>query len=80
MRNLLRTLRICMRILARLNTSMHFRYKDMAKELGISERLLKDWVSKRLVPFIKIRRLVLFDPVKVKAALSKFERSQRGTL
>jgi hypothetical protein len=71
---------ICMRIFARLSTRMHLRYKDMAKELGISERLLKDWVSKRLVPFIKIRRLVLFDPAKVAAALSKFERSQRGTL
>lgn len=76
----MRILRICLHILARISTGVHFRYKDMAKELGISERLLKDWVSKRLVPFIKIRRLVLFDPVKVKAALSKFERSQRGTL
>ena len=70
----------CMRISARYGAAMHLRYKDMAKELGISERLLKDWVSRRLVPLIKVRRLVLFDPVKVEAALSKFERSQRGTL
>jgi excisionase family DNA binding protein len=76
----MRILRVCTRLFAPLSTGMHLRYKDMAKELGISERLLKDWVSKRLVPFIKIRRLVLFDPAKVEAALTKFERSQRGTL
>jgi hypothetical protein len=69
-----------MRNFARLSTRMHLRYKDMARELGISERLLKDWVSKRLVPFIKIRRLVLFDPGKVEAALAKFERSERRGL
>ena len=76
----MRILRVCMRNCARLSTRMHLRYKDMAKELGISERLLKDWVSKRLVPFIKIRRLILFDPVKVEAALAKFERSPRKGL
>lgn len=77
---LMRNLYICMHNFARVSTGMHLRYKDMARELGISERLLKDWVSKRLVPFIKVRRLVLFDPVKVEVALSRFERSQRGTL
>ena len=80
MRTSMRIWRICTANFARLSADMHLRYKDMAKELGISERLLKDWVSRRLVPFIKVRRLVLFDPVKVEAALSKFERSQRGTL
>jgi hypothetical protein len=69
-----------MRNFARLSTRMHLRYKVMARELGISERLLKDWVSKRLVPFIKVRRLVLFDPLKVEAALAKFERSERRGL
>jgi excisionase family DNA binding protein len=80
MRNSMRISRICMRIFARLSTNMHLRYKDMAKRLGISERTLKTWTSKRLIPFIKVQRLVLFDPAKVESALSRFERTQRGTL
>jgi hypothetical protein len=51
----------------------------MAKALGISERLLKNWVRDRVVPFTKIKRVVLFDPVKVEAALERFERQPRRT-
>jgi hypothetical protein len=46
----------------------------MAEALGVSERLLKNWVRDRVVPFTKIKRIVLFDPAKVEAALAKFER------
>ena len=48
----------------------------MAEALGISERLLKNWVRDRVVPFIKIGRCVLFDPTKVEAALARFEDSR----
>ena len=60
-------------------TIMHikYRYTQMAKALGISERLLKNWVRDRVVPFTKIKRVVLFDPVKVEAALERFERKPR---
>jgi len=53
------------------------RYKEMAKALGISERLLKNWVRDRIVPFIKIKRAVLFDPVEVDGALDHFKRKAR---
>jgi hypothetical protein len=53
------------------------RYAEMAEELGISERLLKSWVRDRVVPFTKIKRVVLFDPVKVDVALERFERQSR---
>ena len=53
------------------------RYPKMAEALGISERLLKNWVRDRVVPFTKIKRVVLFDPVKVEAALERFERKPR---
>jgi hypothetical protein len=60
-------------------TLMHikYRYTQMAEALGISERLLKNWVRDRVVPFTKIKRVVLFDPVKVEAALERFERKPR---
>ncbi len=53
---------------------MYLKYTEMAKELGVSVRTLKGWVADRVVPYIKIRRLVFFEPEKVGAALSKFER------
>ena len=56
------------------------RYKEMAQMLGISERSLKNWVSSRKVPYIKLGRIVLFDPAKVEAALAKYERHAIGKL
>jgi hypothetical protein len=49
----------------------------MAEALGISQRLLKNWVRDRVVPYTKINRVVLFDPTKVEAALGRFERRPR---
>lgn len=66
---------ICMRISALYCPDVQkLRYKEMAKVLGISERLLKNWVRDRIVPFIKIHRAVLFDPLEVDAALDHFKR------
>jgi hypothetical protein len=45
-----------------------------AKALSISQRTLGNLVLRRIIPSIKIRRLRLFDMVKVKAALEKFEQ------
>jgi hypothetical protein len=49
----------------------------MAETLGIPERLLKNWVRDRVVPYTKINRVVLFDPTKVEVALARFERQPR---
>jgi excisionase family DNA binding protein len=56
---------------------MYLRYPDMAQELGISLRTLKGWVADRLVPYVKVKRLVLFEPAKVRAALEKLERTAK---
>jgi hypothetical protein len=53
---------------------MYLRYPDMAAELGVSLRTLKGWVATRLIPYVKVKRVVLFEPVKVKAALERLER------
>jgi hypothetical protein len=62
---------------AKRNRIMYLRYPDMAQELGVSLRTLKGWVATRLVPYMKVNRLVLFEPAKVKAALEKLERKSR---
>lgn len=47
-----------------------------AARLNITDRQLRDWQARGLVPFIKIGRVVLFDPQRVDAALNKFERNK----
>jgi hypothetical protein len=50
------------------------REREQARLLGISVRTLRDWRAKRLIPYFKIGRVVMFDPKKVLPALGKFER------
>lgn len=48
--------------------------EEMAKLLGITARHLRNYQKDRLVPYLKINRVIRFDPDKVFAALQKFER------
>ena len=50
--------------------------KALADEIEISERCVSDWMARRLIPYIKVGRVILFDREKVLAALSKFERKE----
>jgi excisionase family DNA binding protein len=43
---------------------------EEAKRLHISIRLLKRWMHEETIPYLKIGRVVLFDPQAVDAALS----------
>jgi excisionase family DNA binding protein len=47
---------------------------ELAKALHVSDRLIRKWQAERLIPYIKIGRLTLFDEEKVMQALAKFER------
>jgi hypothetical protein len=51
--------------------------KTMAMDLKISVRQLREYQRYGIVPFIKLKRFVRFDPAKVRAALDKFERKAR---
>jgi len=50
--------------------------RALAAELAVSERLISDWLQKRLIPYMKVGRVLLFDREKVLASLSKFERKE----
>ena len=56
---------------------MYLRYPDMAAELGISLRTLKGWVADRLVPYVKVNRLVLFEPSKGQGGPGELERKAK---
>jgi hypothetical protein len=59
---------------ARMAEKKLLNYGAMSRQLGVAERTLRDWTFKRKVPSLRIgHRTVLFDPVRVRAALIKFE-------
>jgi excisionase family DNA binding protein len=51
---------------------------ELAKELHVSDRLIRKWQLTRVIPFMKVGKTVLFDFDKVLTALSKFERNAQA--
>jgi excisionase family DNA binding protein len=51
-------------------TRKYNRKKEEAERLGIGTRTLERWVVGRVIPFRKVGRILLFDPVEVDHALS----------
>jgi excisionase family DNA binding protein len=48
--------------------------KQLAAELGQSQRTIRSWIAARKIPFLKVgHRTMLFSPEKVLAALQKFK-------
>ena len=54
------------------------RYPTEAERLGICVRSLASLVAEKKVPIFKIGKIVLFDPVAVDAALSKYRVAYEG--
>jgi excisionase family DNA binding protein len=50
------------------------RQKELAEALHVSERCVRNWQERRIIPFVKIGRVVLFDFEKVMSSLERFER------
>jgi excisionase family DNA binding protein len=53
----------------------YLRPKQLAEWLNVSPRQVRYWQAERVIPFIKVGKTILFDPNKVQAALSRFERN-----
>jgi DNA-binding transcriptional MerR regulator len=47
------------------------REKEMASICAVSDRTFRNWKAKKLIPFTKVGRVVLYDPAKVLDALDK---------
>ena len=50
--------------------SGHVRKSDMARFMGVSVRTIETWMAEGLIPYHKINKVVTFDPLKVKEAIS----------
>jgi hypothetical protein len=55
-----------------------FRQKELAEALRVSPRCIRNWRERRIIPFFKVGRVVLFDIEKVMCALERFERKAAG--
>jgi hypothetical protein len=54
--------------------SKYLRGSEMAEMIPVKERTLRLWRANKVIPFVKIRHVILYDPDAVFAALAKFER------
>jgi excisionase family DNA binding protein len=51
---------------------------DVARYCRVSVRTVRQWQAERRIPFLKMRRIVRFDPAAVLDALGKFEIIEVG--
>tara|TARA_A100001037_G_scaffold303183_1_gene336580 strand:- start:657 stop:920 length:264 start_codon:yes stop_codon:yes gene_type:complete len=50
------------------------RKREIAEILGVSVRTIENWMNERRIPYLKVDRIVLFDPEKAKRAIiSQYE-------
>ena len=48
----------------------------IARAHSVSKRTVTNWLQRRIIPAIRVGRVLRFDPAKVKAALEKFEQKE----
>jgi hypothetical protein len=49
------------------------REKAVAEKMKVSLRTLRQWRDLKIIPFVKVRNVILLDESEVLAALGKFE-------
>jgi hypothetical protein len=50
----------------------------IAREIKVSRRTIDNYMARRVIPFIRIGRVVRFDVARVRAALRRFEVRAAG--
>ena len=59
-----------------INGGKFLRLPEQAAQLGIAPRTLRAWATRRLVPsYTPTKRLLLFKPDEVAAAVARFRRA-----
>jgi hypothetical protein len=47
---------------------------QILEKIGVSARSLRSWRDKKVIPYIRVGRIILYDLDKVLTALAGFER------
>lgn len=50
--------------------------KQCAAACGVSQRTITNWLRARVIPCVRVSRVVRFDMAKVKNALERFESKE----
>jgi excisionase family DNA binding protein len=50
--------------------------EELAELHRVTTRTVRNWMRGRLIPFIRIGRVLRFNPLKVQSALNRFERHE----
>jgi excisionase family DNA binding protein len=48
--------------------------EQIAQKIGVTPRCIRDWRNRRIIPFLKIGRIVRFNEGDVAKALSQYKR------
>jgi len=59
-----------------LNDCRYIRLKDLAEEIGICQRTIRDWIKRGLICYRPSRRLVLIKRTDLDEFLSKYKDDQ----
>jgi hypothetical protein len=57
-------------------SSCYQRVREFARHRNISESLARQWIRDGVIPSIKVKGLILIDPVRADQALARFERRE----
>ena len=60
------------------NPARYVKKSQLASHLGVSTRTINYWMARRVIPFLKIGKLRLFDVAAVERALKRFEVKSIG--
>lgn len=55
-------------------SSRPLRRSEIAQRLGVSESTIRQWMRRKVIPYVQIGYVILFDEKKVRRALDRFER------
>ena len=62
----------------KITNCVHVRKPEMSRIMGVSVRTIETWMAEGLIPYHKINKVVTFDPLKVKEAISSRFTVQPG--
>jgi hypothetical protein len=48
--------------------------EEIAEKIGVTPRCIRDWRNRRIIPFLKIGRIIRFNPGDVAQALQQYKR------
>jgi excisionase family DNA binding protein len=57
---------------------MKLTIKELAAHLHVSVETVRLWKRQRVIPYVQVKHVILFDLDKVERALSKYERKEAG--